>query len=165
MAPLTRVRVRRGLAARPSRSWGATEPALGMRRQPLEAPSERRAALNLSSPTRATHRMKTVRGGRGGGKSTLAAVAFIVMMTITAASSTPQLQAARGAEEAELHAEAQRRQLVVVPAPELILFTALHPVGGQLADSVYNDGVRMQSMPQPLCFSCQAPLQSTKCLT
>ena len=79
------------------------------------------------------------------------------MIIPAAASSVPQLQAGRDAEEAELRAEAQRRQLVVVPAPEITLFTALHPIGGQLGDSVYNDGVRMQSMPQPSSFSCCAP--------
>ena len=84
------------------------------------------------------------------------------MVITTIASSAPQLQAARGAEEAAVHAEAQRRQLVVVPAPEIILFTALHPVGGQLGDSVYNDGVRMQSMPNHCAVHAMpAPLSQT----
>ena len=51
----------------------------------------------------------------------------------------------REAELEALHAEAQRRQLVVKDAPKIITFTALHPAGGQLQDSVYNNGVRMQS--------------------
>jgi len=41
-------------------------------------------------------------------------------------------------------AEAQRRQLQILPAPEILLFTAFQPVGGQIADSIYNDGVRMR---------------------
>lgn len=77
-----------------------------------------------------------------------AAVLIIAMIAPPITSSAPSSSAGRD-EEAVLHAEAQRRQLVVLPAPQIILLTALHPVGGQLADSVYNDGVRIQSMRPP----------------
>lgn len=50
---------------------------------------------------------------------------------------------ARPSDHAALEEEATRRQLVVVPAPAISLFTAEPPVGGQTGDSVYNDGVRM----------------------
>jgi hypothetical protein len=78
----------------------------------------------------------------------VAAVLIVAMIAPTITSSATPSSADRD-EEAVLHVEAQRRQLVVLPAPQIILLTALHPVGGQLADSVYNDGVRMQSMPAP----------------
>lgn len=85
---------------------------------------------------------------RRSGKQLVAAVLIIAMIAPTITSSEPPSSVDRD-EEAALHAEAQRRQLVVLPAPQIIMLTALHPVGGQLADSVYNDGVRMQSMPPP----------------
>jgi len=80
---------------------------------------------------------------RRSGKQLVAAVLIIAMIAPTITSSEPPSSVDRD-EEAALHAEAQRRQLVVLPAPQIIMLTALHPVGGQLADSVYNDGVRMQ---------------------
>ena len=80
---------------------------------------------------------------RGASSRLLAAAFLLVLVPSRIPAADTEILSAPIESRSALLEEAQRRQLSVKPAPEIVAFTAEPPVGGQLQDSIYNNGVRM----------------------